>query len=297
VFTRGSSPDALPASVERLRGDRNEGPAGLATLAGRSWDACVDVSGYTPRQVRASAELLAGATGQYVFVSTVSVYDAATSGPVLESAPLLPAASEDVTDVTGATYGPLKVTCERIVGDVFGTRSVALRPQIVAGPFDPTGRYTYWVQRTMQPGELLAPGDGTDSVQVVDARDIGHFTSRVIERRLSGAFNLAGPRFTWRTFLAMLGATSPVWVEAAAIDAFGLTFADLPLFVPAGAPHASIMDVSASLAVEQGFTMTEAHVTVADTRAWLRFSPVSPVLTPARERDAMAFARSRGWAV
>jgi len=58
ILNRGQSPDELPAHVERLRGDRDQGAAGLASLAGRSWDVCVDVSGYTPRQVRPSAEKL-----------------------------------------------------------------------------------------------------------------------------------------------------------------------------------------------------------------------------------------------
>ena len=58
VLTRGLSPDDLPPEVERLRGDRDGGPAGLQALSDRTWDACIDVSGYTPRQVRPSAELL-----------------------------------------------------------------------------------------------------------------------------------------------------------------------------------------------------------------------------------------------
>ena len=58
ILTRGKSSDELPAQVERLRGDRDKGALGLKALTGRSWDVCVDVSGYTPRQVRPSAERL-----------------------------------------------------------------------------------------------------------------------------------------------------------------------------------------------------------------------------------------------
>src|SRR5262245_12596217 len=153
VFTRGESPDALPAHVERLRGDRDQGTAGLAALEGRAWDACVDVSGYTARQVRASAEGLRARVGQYVFVSAVSVYGdpSPDERPVRETHPRRPPADESVTELDGDTYGRLKVTCENIVEEVYGAkggqeaRSAVLRPQIVVGPHDASGRYTYWV--------------------------------------------------------------------------------------------------------------------------------------------------------
>src|SRR3954452_19102202 len=130
VLTRGSSPDELPASVERLRGDRNEGAGGLAALSGRTWDACVDVSGYTPAQVRPSAESLHDRISRYLFISTVSVYVDSGDTPVLETHPLLPEAAEDVTEITGETYGPLKVACQRIIRGLYGDRCTILRPQI-----------------------------------------------------------------------------------------------------------------------------------------------------------------------
>jgi 2'-hydroxyisoflavone reductase len=285
VFTRGKSPDELPAGVERLRGNRNDGVSGLAALVGRAWDACVDVSGYTPGQVRASAELLASTVGRYVFVSTVSVYEDSNEVPVVETHPLLKAAAEEVTEVSAQTYGPLKVTCERIVRDTYGERCTILRPQIVAGPWDPTGRHTYWVQRAMQGGEMLAPGDGNDYLQVVDARDIARFVRIVLEGGTSGIFNMAGPRLTWSAFMRVLGATGVVWVSADVINAAGLTHAEVPLFLPNGSERSSLMHVSHDRASAAGFTLTEPHVTVADVRAWLVEHPVPPALAPDRERD------------
>ena len=68
--TGGDWPELFP-DLEQLRGDRD---GGLAPLEGRRWDAVVDPSGYVPRVVRASAELLAGNVEHYVFVSSISVY-------------------------------------------------------------------------------------------------------------------------------------------------------------------------------------------------------------------------------
>jgi 2'-hydroxyisoflavone reductase len=293
TLTRGMSPDELPAEVERLRGDRDAGVTGIRALSDRSWDACIDVSGYTPHQVRPSVEMLRGRVERYLFVSTVSVYDESHDLPVFETHPLLPAAAEDITDITGETYGPLKVTCEQIVAEVFGARSTILRPQIVAGPHDPTGRYTYWVQRAMQGGGMLAPGDGSDYLQVVDARDIARFAVTVVERAVDGIFNMSGPRLTWATFLRMLGADAPVWVASDRIDAAGLTFVELPLYRPNGGARSSLMHVSHARADAAGFTVTDAAVTARDVRDWVARHPVPPALAPDREQRLIADALSR----
>ena len=258
VLTRGRTPDPLPASVERLRGDRDAGAAGLDALggAGRAWDACVDVSGYTAAPVRASAERLRGRVGRYVFVSAVRVYGdpGRQHRPVREDCPLLPPAPEDVTEVDADTYGPLKVTCERIVRETYGDEGATiLRPQVVAGPHDHIGQFTYWADRAARGGETLAPGDGTDHVQVIDARDVARFAVRAVEGRLGGAFNLAGPRLTWAEFLRVLGATNLAWVPAEILRTAGLTTSrDLPLYRPEYGPRASLMDVSSEKARAAG---------------------------------------------
>lgn len=287
VFTRGQSPDDLPAEVERLHGNRDAGPSGLAAISG-TWDACIDVSGYTPTHVRPSAELLRDRVGRYVFVSTVSVYALPAECPVRETNPLLPAADEATTSVTAETYGPLKVACERIVSDTYGTSATILRPQIVAGPWDPTGRFTYWVQRTSEPGEMIGPGDGDEALQVVDARDIAAFARHVIERDIAGVFNMAGQRITWRAFIDALGARRVTWVPADVLFSAGLTSAELPMYVPKGSAYEGVMDVSHERATAAGFVVSDIACTIADTAAWLRQHAVAPALTPERERDILA---------
>src|SRR5438105_15288075 len=111
LFNRGQhNPEIFP-EVEKLRGDRD---GGLDALRGRRWDAVVDTSGYVPRVVRASAELLAGAADFYVFNSSMSVY-ADFSQPNDEESPLATLEDETVEAVTDATYGRLKALCERAV--------------------------------------------------------------------------------------------------------------------------------------------------------------------------------------
>ncbi len=294
ILTRGKSPDELPIQVERLRGDRDDGALGLQALAGRSWDVCVDVSGYTPRQVRPGTEKLRASVNRYVFVSAVSVYGDPDYRPVRETHPRVPPASEDVTDVNGETYGALKVACEDIVQEVYRNRCTLLRPQVVVGPHDPSGRYSYWVHRATQGGEMLAPGDGSDHVQVIDVRDLAQFTRTVIENDLGGIFNLAGPRLTWAEFMSVLGAENAVWVAAEIIKAAGLTFLELPLFRPERGARSSLMDVSTERARTAGLTLTDPEVTVKDMRAWILGRELTPALSPEREAELIRIARQGG---
>ncbi len=291
VLNRGKSTDELPAAVERLRADRNDADAVTSAVAGRSWDACVDVCGYTPRQVRPIAEALRGRIGRYIFISTGSVYGEPKQRPMTEDHPLLEPAGDEVTEVTGETYGALKVACERIVGRVYGERCTLLRPQIVVGPHDPTERYSYWVRRAALGGEMLMPGDGSDHLQVVDVSDIARFTSAVIRHDLGGVFNMAGPRVEWGTFAEMLGVQRPVWVPAEVIDAAGVT--ELQLFVPERHAYAGLMDMSSVRAQHAGMTLTEPTATLASVRAWLEDHPAELALTPQREREVIHAARER----
>ena len=291
VLPRGLSPDDLPLEVERLRGDRDRGPAGLQALTDRTWDACIDVSGYTPRQVRPSAELLRAQVQRYVFISSVSVYGDTQRRPVLETDPLLPAEAEDVTEINGETYGPLKVTCEGIVQELYGPRSTILRPQIVAGPHDHTGRYPYWVNRAVQGGEMLAPGDGSDHLQVIDVRDLARFAVQVVEDKLEGVFNLVGPRLSWSVFMQVLGAEQLTWVSTEVLEAQGVTSQELPLFRPEHGPLSSLMDVSPDRILAAGLTLTDPAVTVRDTRAWSETAHLTPPFTLEREAAVLSAAR------
>jgi 2'-hydroxyisoflavone reductase len=291
VLNRGKSPDELTAQVERLCGDRDGGVEGLEALKGRSWDACIDVSGYAPRQVRPSAEKLRTSVKRYVFVSAVRVYGDPKNRPVRETHPRVPPASESITEINDATYGPLKVACENIVREVYANRSTILRPPIVVGPYDQSGRYTYWVGRALRGGEMLAPGDGSDHVQVIDVRDLARFTRAVIESDVGGSLNLAGPRLTWAEFIRILGAENVVWVTSEIIRSAGLTFVELPLYRPERGALSGLMDVSNERAQEAGLTVTEPETTVSDVRAWLQGRNFTPALSPDREAELICIAR------
>jgi 2'-hydroxyisoflavone reductase len=164
---------------------------------------------------------------------------------------------------------------------------------VVAGPHDPSGRYPYWVDRASQGGEMLAPGDGADFVQVIDVRDLARFTRTVIENGEGGSFNLAGPRFTWAEFLRLLGADAEnlVWVPAGILKAAGVTALELPLFRPAGGARSSLMDVSNERARAAGLVLTAPEITVRETRAWMSGRDLAPTFSPEREAELIRLGR------
>src|SRR6266545_928978 len=111
TFTRGQTNPGLWAEIEELRGDRD---GDLGALEGREWDAVFDTSGYFPRVVRASAELLEGQVEHYTFTSSVSVY-ADLSVPPSESSPLATLEDETVEEFGEEfeNYGALKALPEQ----------------------------------------------------------------------------------------------------------------------------------------------------------------------------------------
>src|ERR1051325_5646069 len=143
IFNRGLHNAELFPEVEKLRGDRE---GGLGVLRGRRWDAVVDTSGYAPRLVRASAGLLPDAVELYVFISSMSVY-ADYRRPNDETSPTATLADETIEEVTGETYGALKALCERAAEDALKGRALSVRAGLIVGPYDPSGRFTYWPAR------------------------------------------------------------------------------------------------------------------------------------------------------
>ncbi|ULH14928.1 NAD-dependent epimerase/dehydratase family protein [Deinococcus sp. KNUC1210] len=269
VFTRGQTPDDLPAAVTRLHGDRSEG---LDALGAATWGACIDVNGYLPRFVRHSAEVLRGRVERYLFISTVSVYAPGERETTPETAPLIEL-DDPATEDIAAHYGGLKVLCERAVSEVYGERATHVRPHIVAGPEDYTRRFTYWPEALAKGEPVLAPGDGSDPVQYIDARDLGMFVVHLLETGQGGIYNAAAPFSSWREFLAQIAAgvgsaAELHWTPATELEARGLGWNELPLYVPRAADDQVLMRTDTAAAVAAGLRCRPLEETARETLAW-----------------------------
>ena len=83
----------------------------------------------------------------------------------------------------------------------YGERAAIVRPGLIVGPHDPTGRFTYWPHRIADGGDVLAPAPRDNPVQFIDGRDLGAWLVTLAERRVGGTFNAVTPTFTMQSFL------------------------------------------------------------------------------------------------
>jgi 2'-hydroxyisoflavone reductase len=276
VFHRGGSEpsdDGFP-SVEHLHGDRD---GGLDALDGRTWDWVIDVCGYVPRVVRASAEL--GAAPRYLFVSTESVYAEPLPPVVTEESPLAEMDDPTVEAITGETYGPLKVLCERAVADVYGAQALVVRPGFVVGPHDPTDRFTWWVRRVARGGRMPAPGGQEYPFQFTHGRDLGAFMVTLVEAGASGAFNADGEPVGLGDLLETIARVAgtqvePVWAPESWLDEHGIDDEAFPMWEP-GASGLVTMDASKARA--HGLDHRSLERTVRETLEWDRSRGLPPL--------------------
>jgi 2'-hydroxyisoflavone reductase len=291
-----SNPDALP-EAEHLRADRD---GDLSVLDGRSFDATIDVCGYWPRQVRSLAGALGDRGGHHVYISSVSAYADTDLPGGDESIPLATLDSDadpDEVKMSETTYGPLKALCEQAAVDAYGADRVTIvRPSYVVGPYDPTGRFTWWVDRITRGGPVLCPGPAGSPMQLIDGRDQGAWVVRLVESGTTGAFHSCSPGPPW-SFADMVGAIAealdakiePVWVDGQALRAEGVDGGDLPLWSEGADEQALALDPSAAHA--SGLTPRPVDETIRDTAQWMASTPWQREgvgLDPKREDDLRA---------
>ena len=294
LFNRGLSGPGLFPEVERLVGDRH---GDLSALRGRRWDAAIDTCGYVPRNVRASTSLLADAVDHYAFVSSISVYSEPIAPGAGEGAPVQELPDPLVEEITGETYGGLKVLCERAAEGAMPGRVLNVRPGLIVGPHDPTDRFTYWPRRISRGGEVLAPDSPELPVQFIDARDLAGWTIEMCEERRVGIYNATGPDYAL-TMGRLLeecetvsgGDAELIWVSEKLLGEQGVEpFTEMPLWVPR--EYAGLQAVDCGKAIEVGLSFRPVSDTIRDVLEWdlARPSGEEPGagLRPQRERKLL----------
>lgn len=304
LLTRGRAGRDLFPNVEKLIGDR---AGDMSALRGKTWDVVIDNSGYVPAHVRASAEMLKGSVGHYIYTSTIDAYRDFHTADFNEDYPL--ATIPDGTPHNpNLYYGPLKALCEREVEQIFPSAFTVIRPVWVSGPGDNNHFFTYWVMRVKRGGEMLAPGTPADPFQTVDVRDLAAFVIDAAEKRVFGHYNMAAPPTTFGDMVATVqratgGKVDPVYVSADFLSSKGVRpYFDLPLWWPprndykvANMPSGlgggeGAFRVSGERARAKGLTPRPLVDTARDLLAWYEKAHGTwpetgrPGLTAARER-------------
>jgi 2'-hydroxyisoflavone reductase len=293
VFNRGkTNPGSVPAGVERLEGDRN---GKLDALKGKTWDAVIDNPSTLPRWVRDAATLLKDSAGQYVFISSISVYTDNSKPGADESAETATLADPTVETIA-ENYGGLKALAEKEAEKAFPGRTTVIRPGLIVGPGDNSDRFTYWPVRIARGGEVLAPGNPTDPVQIIDARDLAEWTIRMVEQKTFGTFNATGPAHPM-TMAEMLygikGVTTAgaqfTWVPASFLEEQKVgPWMDMPVWIPPTGETAGFGSRSIAKALAAGLTFRP----LADTAdATLEFYKTVPAEKKAKPRAGISAER------
>jgi 2'-hydroxyisoflavone reductase len=278
LFNRGKTNPGMFPDVEKLHGDRDDGT--LDALRGRTWDAVIDTSGFVPRKVKATAELLAG-SGQYLFVSSISVYDKPPRTGVDETGAVGALKDPAVEKIDEVTYGPLKAACERAAEAAMPGKVTNVRPGLIVGPGDGSDRYTYWPVRLAAGGDVMAPGSPADPVQWVDVRDLAAWIISAAEERHMGVYDVVGPKetigvgpFLTRMNAALGNKARLEWVDAKFLAAQKVeAWSDMPVWVDPTSDDAGVSRVSSARAIARGLTFRPLEATTKDTLAWFATLP------------------------
>ena len=297
-LNRGKHATVTPAGVKHIRADRDED---LGALKNSAWDAVIDTCAYFPRQVKSLLTALSGEP-HYTLISSVSAYANLSQPWVDESAVLAVPAGEEVTTVSRETYGPLKSACEQVAVETAGTRSLIVRPGIIVGPYDPTGRFAHWVRRLSANDDFLAPGDGSAPLQVIDVRDLAEWIVRLVEQRITGAFNAVGPQepcyfgdFIRTGLTALRSGARPIWVSETRLAEHKIEGGSmLPLWLPSTAQKfAGLFCVDGRKAWAAGLKLRPLEQIIRDVSRYEAdlSEPVQAGLSPTDERTLLAALR------
>jgi len=308
LFNRGRSNTDLFPDLENLIGDRNDD---LEALRGRTWDVCFDNNASRIPWVELSTEVLRDSVDRYFYVSSRSAYADTSAVPMTAAHPThtyeTAGASHD-DDRMSLPYGLQKALCERQVMEVFGDRHCIVRPGLIIGPGDETDRFTYWPVRIHRGGEVLAPSDGTDPIQIIDVRDLSEWMVRLAENGTTGIYNGVGPR-TPRPIAELLygiravttAETTFTWVPYEFLAEHEVRpYREMPVWMPPLPGREGFARFDLTPEVESGLTFRPLADTAMATleyhfsRSPERQAEIGPGLSPEREAEILRAWHARG---
>jgi len=301
LFNRGKSNPHLFPDLAKIKGDRLTDD--IRQVSGHDWDLIVDSSCYIPRAVDMLMDAVdTDKVKQYVFISTISVYASFSQAGITEESPLEQMDEDPESEDVSKWYGALKVRCEEQAEKALPGRVTKVRCGLIIGPGDKSDRFTYWPVMAEQSDEILAPGNGDDPLQTIDARDLADWVVHCIDQKLVGPFNSTNPAglYTFGDVLNMCrDELNPdlklTWVPTEFLNTQNLEESGgLPLWVGDNEEYAGVWKVNAGLAASKGLKARPLSESIKDTWAWWSTLPAERTaklktgLSPERQAEILA---------
>lgn len=281
LFNRGQTNPSLFPDAEVLYGDRTKS---LEVLQHREWDVVIDTCGHFPKSVKQMVQELNSRVKQYIFISTCAVYADLTQLNIDETHPVQKIDdSQDPEASIPQTYGARKALCEAAVRENFEGVSLIIRPGIIVGEHDPSGRFTYWLLKVASQNRVVGPGSPKAPMQFIDARDLTKWIIHMASMRKGGTYNAVGPQdetFTFESFLTLcqnvLNPECQVkWVNDAILKKANVRpWLDIPLWAPP--PISGIFSMNGNKAYSDGLSCRPISETIGITYKWALFEEGTP---------------------
>ncbi len=203
LLNRGRTVRALPQGVNHLVGDIND-PAAAAVLAEHTWDAVVDWIAFSPGQIRHDFDLFNGRTGQFIFISSASVYQTPPSS--------LPVRESTLLDNPYWDYSRAKIACEELLVQAYREAKFPMTIVRPSHTYDPSkiplfGGYTT-LQRMIDGKKVLVYGDGTSLWTLTHHTDFAKGFVPLLgnSRALGEAFHITSDEWlNWNQIYEIMG--------------------------------------------------------------------------------------------
>jgi 2'-hydroxyisoflavone reductase len=271
LFNRGNNTDVFP-DIKQISGDRDWG---FSDLKNETYDVVIDTCCYFPHQMKTAMKAFSKRCKQYIFISSVSAYRDFKIEKIDESYPVAMYHDIDsVTEITGETYGPLKAACEKVLTDNH-PNALIVRPGFIVGPWDNTGRFTWWTVRVAKGGTIPIPGSSHDPIQFIDVRDLSNWITLSITKNLKGIYNLVGPKnkISLTEFVELCSEACQTVVDYQLIPEPVLkrenALYSFPIWCPSSNDaHKYMSSICNIKALNSGLRFRNVKTTVSDTLDW-----------------------------
>jgi hypothetical protein len=161
---------------------------------------------------------------------------------------------------------------------------------LISGPWDPTGRFTYWPVRLAAGGRVLAPAPPDADAQVIDVRDLAAWIVTAAETELGGTYNAIGPVMRRDEVIDACRSDADVelvWVDGDFLAAHEVgEWMELPLWLHSP-EYRAMLSVEPARALAAGLSPRPVAETAHDTLEWVRSgeAPIEPPAGLEREKE------------